>query len=233
MKLSIIIPVLNEEKALPVCLVDLKSKTDLLPEHELIIADGGSDDGTRAIAEMSGVKFLEAPRGRGPQMNAGAAVAKGEWLLFLHADSRLTTAAARRLNQICHPERSEGSLVGGCFSQKIDHPNPVYAFIAFTGNLRARLSRIFYGDQGIFVRRAVFESIGGFPPTPILEDIAFTEKLRSAGPVAIQREKIISSPRRWEKTGILRTTLLTRRVVRGYRRGIPPARLKEIYLDVR
>lgn len=229
MTLSIIIPVINEEEALPRCIASLREVAGELPTHEIIVVDGGSADRTREWAQNCSVRLLSAPRGRGPQMNVGAAVAQGVWLLFLHADCRLSPQVCRRLRQIC----SENSLAGGCFSQTIDHPNPIYRWIAWTGNARARIQKIFYGDQGIFVRRDIFNTLGGYPNFPILEDVAFTEKLRAAGSVAVQKEKILCSARRWEKTGIFSTTLLYFRVLRGYRRGLSPQTLKEIYVDVR
>jgi len=228
MKLSIIIPVLNEEKALPSCLKALKEGGPFLPEHEVIVADGGSTDKTCRIAKEF-AQVIQAPRGRAAQMNEGAKVAKGEWLFFLHADSQVTPKSCRKLAQIIQ----ENKLIGGCFSQKIDHPNPVYAYLAWTGNVRARITKVFYGDQAIFVRKDIFDKLGGYPAIPIMEEVVFTRKLREVGPVAVQREKTISSPRRWEKLGILKTTLLYFKVCRGFAKGIAPEKLKEIYLDIR
>ncbi len=228
--LSIIVPVLNEEGALPGCLGALAQGGRFLPAHEVMVVDGGSRDQTCEVARQFGAKVvLASKRGRAFQMNEGALTARGEWLFFVHADSTVTEGACRKLRRVIEEKR----WAGGCFSQKIDHTNLIYAYLAWTGNVRAKLKKIFYGDQAIFVRKEIFEKIGGYPPIPILEDVVFSQKLRQAGEVSIQKEKVVSSPRRWEKMGLVATTLLYAKVRRGFARGIAPEKLKEIYLDVR
>lgn len=228
MKLSVIIPVLNEEAALPGCLKALKENGVFLPSHEILVVDGGSHDKTLSIA-LKEAELIQSPKGRALQMNEGANQAKGEWLWFVHADTTVTPGACKKLKKIIEDNR----LIGGCFSQKIDHKNPFFAYIAWTGNVRARLNKTYYGDQGIFVRKDIFQKLGGYPPIPIMEEVVFSRKLKETGPIAIQREKLISSPRRWEKMGLIRTTLLYAKVRRGFAKGISPEKLKEMYLDVR
>lgn len=229
-KLSIILPVLNEQEALPSCLQALKEGAFYLPPHEVLVVDGGSVDSTCAIAEKYGATVVEAQqKGRAFQMNEGAVLAKGDWLLFLHADSTMSSQACQRLTQVIQENR----LIGGCFSQKIDHKNPLYSYFAWTGNVRAKIKKVYYGDQSIFVRKDAFEKAGKYPLIPIMEEVVFTEKLREVGPVAIQKEKVISSPRRWEKMGLWKTVLLYAKIRRGFARGVSPEQLKEIYLDIR
>ncbi len=228
--LSIILPVFNEGLALPSCLDALKFGADSLPAHEILVVDGGSSDKTCEIAAKYGAKVIPAKqKGRAFQMNEGAEAAQGKWFFFVHADSMVSLQACQKLNHIILEKR----LVGGCFSQAIDHKSPLYAYFAWTGNVRAKIQKIYYGDQCIFVTKEAFEKAGKYPPIPIMEEVVFTEKLRDVGLVEIQKEKVVSSPRRWEKMGIWKTVLLYSKIRRGFAKGIPPEQLKEIYLDVR
>ena len=198
--ISVIIPVLNEEKILSKNIEYFKK---LAKHTQLIFVDGGSLDNT--IRTIRGVGCcLIAPRGRASQMNKGSDYAEHEILLFLHVDTLLDIRAISMLEV---EMKKNPKLLGGCFTQVICHPNPIYKWIAWTGNVRARIFKIFFGDQGIFVRKSMFVKLSGFPKVNICEDILFTRKLREMGEVAILKHPIVCSARRWQEAGILRTTM--------------------------
>jgi len=222
--ISVIIPAYNEEGVIGRTLESLCA----MGAGEIIVVDGDSSDRTIQIARSFPVRVIAAPRGRAVQMNRGAEASRGETLLFLHADCRFGPEAIGHIQSAI----AQG-FAGGCFSQRIDSPRIVYRFIETSGNLRARLSGVFYGDQGIFARRDVFFEIGGFDEVELFEDVLFSKKLSAAGSVIMLRERIIASPRRWERTGVVKTTLLYWRVTAGFILGVNTRRLKRLYRNVR
>jgi rSAM/selenodomain-associated transferase 2/rSAM/selenodomain-associated transferase 1 len=199
--LSIVVPVLDEAAALPAVLAALQPLR--ARGAEVIVVDGGSTDATWRLAHAGADRVLLAPRGRASQMNAGARVAGGAVLLFLHADTRLPPEADRRI-----AEAVAGGATWGRFDVRIDSPRLLLHLVAALMNLRSRLSGIATGDQALFVRRDTFEAIGGFADLPLMEDIVLSSALRHRGAPACLRERVTTSARRWERHGVLRTILL-------------------------
>lgn len=197
--ISVIIPTLNEELALPTTLTHLIAEPG---EYEVIGVDGGSRDRTIDIlAAEPRVTVVTAPKGRASQMNAGAKYARGEWLLFLHADTLLPQGALNRLNAM----EGDRSVQAGGFLHKFSGDDWRLSLISCLDNVRCRRSRIIYGDQAMFVRRALFEQLGGFPDQPILEDVAFCEKLiRLTTPVLLS-PPVVTDSRKFVKMGIWRS----------------------------
>jgi rSAM/selenodomain-associated transferase 2 len=222
MKLSIIIPVLNEANRLPGLLAQLAPL--LARGAEVIIADGGSHDGSQALLPAN-VCWLSAPRGRALQMNAGATEASGQVLWFLHADSRLPPAA----DQLILAALADGRHVWGRFDVAIEGRPRMLAVVAQMMNWRSRLSAIATGDQGMFVLRSTFQAIGGFPRQPLMEDIELSARLRRLGRPACIRERLVTSGRRWEERGVWRTILLMWRLRWAYWRGTPVEKLAKAY----
>ena len=223
--ISIIIPVYNEEDEL------VKNKSfyeSLHGKAELLFADGESTDKSTEIAKRFG-RVIYSKRGRGIQMNSAAKDASGDILLFLHADTRILVGSLQLIENAVHNE----NFVGGCLTQEIDKKGIIYRLIESEGNLRARISKIFYGDQGIFVKKDVFFKINGFPETPIMEDVLFTKKIRNLGKTAIFPDKIFVSPRRWEKKGILKTAFIYSSINILFHMGVSLERIKLRYKDLR
>ncbi|MGV8899290.1 MAG: TIGR04283 family arsenosugar biosynthesis glycosyltransferase [Burkholderiaceae bacterium] len=226
MKLSIIVPVFNEAHALPLLLERLLPLVQMADHGcELIIADGGSNDGSAEIAECAGCTLVRAPRGRARQMNAGAARASGEILLFLHADTQLPDGAAVLIAQAL----SDCTYQWGRFDVCIAGRAPMLPVIARMMNLRSRLTGIATGDQAIFVRRAAFDAAGGFPDQPLMEDIELSKRLRRISRPACLHSCVITSGRRWETRGVWRTILLMWRLRWSYWRGVPANQLAQAY----
>ncbi len=206
--ISIIIPTYNEEKALPKTLQALLSQPG---EFETILVDGGSTDRTRAVVAdhisltqhsvLSTVQLITAPKGRASQMNAGAKEAKGEWLLFLHADTILPDGAIQRLNDM----ETDQSIQAGGFMHQFSGDDWRLKCISFLDNFRCTRSRIIYGDQALFVRRTLFEQLGGFPNQPILEDVAFCERLIKVANPLLLYPPVITDARKFIKMGIWRS----------------------------
>lgn len=225
MKISVIIPALNEELAIGRTLGSFEGNG----AHETIVVDGGSTDGTLKEATRPGVLPVSAPPGRAVQMNAGAEKASGDVFLFLHADTRLPHGAMEAIRSAL----SDPGVVGGAFTLAIDSTKPFLGWVARMANLRTRLTRVPYGDQGIFVRRDTFQEIGGFPAWPLMEDVDFCRRLKKRGRVVILEEKVLTSPRRWEAEGPLYVTLKNRTLVLLFLFGVSPYRLKRWYEDRR
>ncbi|MBX3648044.1 MAG: TIGR04283 family arsenosugar biosynthesis glycosyltransferase [Rhodocyclaceae bacterium] len=220
--LSIIVPTLNEADDLGAqlaALAPLRARG-----AEIIVADGGSDDGTAALAQPHADRVVAAPRGRARQMNAGAAAARGECLLFLHADTRLTADADR----LVETALADGHAWGR-FDVAIEGRHPLLSLIARLMNLRSRLTGIATGDQAMFVRRAAFAACGGFPDIALMEDIALSRALKRIGLPACLRQRVRTSGRRWDRQGFWRTVLLMWRLRLAYFFGADPARLAQDY----
>ena len=221
MRLSIILPTLNEAEGIAAALAPLQALRRA--GHEVIVADGGSADGTPALAAPLADRVIAAPRGRARQMNAGAGAASGDALLFLHADTRLPEGAA---------ERVAGALADhawGRFDVAIQGRPALLGVVAALMNLRSRLTGIATGDQALFVTRAAFDAVGGFPDQPLMEDIELSRRLKRLGPPACLRERVATSGRRWERHGVWPTILLMWRLRFEYWRGVPAERLARRY----
>ncbi|MFZ5875832.1 MAG: TIGR04283 family arsenosugar biosynthesis glycosyltransferase [Nitrospirota bacterium] len=221
MTVSIVIPALNEEHGIG----DALAAAAAARPHELIVVDGGSVDRTRAVATAAGCVVLDAPLGRAVQMNTGAAAATGDVFLFLHADTRLPSDALEDVARACKDPR----IVGGRFDVVLDGPEPIFRIIETLMNVRSRLTRIATGDQAIFVRRSVFEALGGFAPLPLMEDVHFSFRLKRRGRVACLRSRVRTSVRRWRRHGVWRTMVLMWWLRALYAVGVSPDRLARRY----
>jgi rSAM/selenodomain-associated transferase 2 len=192
----------------------------------MILVDGGSDDGTmQAAVRFPDLRALRGPRGRARQMNTGAREARGDVILFLHADTRLPDGALEAVSAALDDQR----VIGGRFDVRFDSPRLVFRIIASFMNLRSRLSGLSTGDQAIFVRRRVFESIGGYPDIPLMEDIELCRRLKRHGRLAAIRPRVTTSARKWEREGALRTMALMWALRFLYMVGVPPTRLHRWY----
>lgn len=222
---SIIIPVYNEEE----CLL----KNDVYYQAisrsgELVFVDGGSSDNTVALARKLG-RVVTAPRNRAVQMNRGAKEAEYNILLFLHADAFINLENLQQMVKVMESEK----YVGGCFKQVLDDPAILYRWIAWTGNTRAKISKVFYGDQAIFVRKDIFQQLGEFPEVKIGEDVLFTKKLRRKGKVGILPYAVHCSARRWKRRGIWQTFWLNFRINTALIWNQDLDQLAGVYQDVR
>jgi len=220
LKLSIVIPALNEA---PVIGATLELLAPLRARgHEVVVADGGSEDATREVAGPLADRVLVAARGRARQMNAGAATASGDALLFLHADTRLPAGADELIFL------SLEDHLWGRFDVRIEAAHPFLRVVAFAMNLRSRVTGIATGDQAIFARRDAFP---GFPDIPLMEDIGFSKAMKRRSPPACLRQKVVTSGRRWERGGVLRTMLLMWRLRLAYFLGAAPDELARRYAN--
>jgi len=220
-RITVIVPTLNEAQGIVACLDALAALRS--HGHEVLVVDGGSDDATAALAAKGADRVLAAPRGRASQMNVGAALAQGDALLFLHADTRLPAQAERLVL---------GALAArgwGRFDVQIGGRGALLGLVGAAMNLRSRLTGIATGDQALFVRRDLFEALGGYAPIPLMEDIELSGRLRRRGPPACLRARVHTSARRWESRGVLRTIVLMWRLRLAYALGVDPARLAERY----
>jgi rSAM/selenodomain-associated transferase 2 len=225
MRISVIVPVLNEERTIALTLAALSR----LAPDEVIVVDGGSTDRTREIVRGMPATHLTAPRGRAQQMNHGARAARGEVLLFLHADTRLPASALADIRAAM----AEARCVGGRFDVRLDRDEWTFRLIGTLINLRSRLTKGATGDQAIFVRRTIFEELGGFPNLPLMEDIALSRLLRRQGRVACLHSQVITSARRWERDGVWRTILKMWVFRLLFLAGVLPTGLKRFYGDAR
>lgn len=225
MRVSIVIPMLNEEKSIAATVAALT----VLKPHELIIVDGGSTDSTLEICKRLDLTVLSSPRGRGPQMNYGARKATGDVLLFLHADTRLPSSAFDDMRAALR----DPQCVGGRFDVRLDGGHWMLRVIGALISLRSRISKVATGDQAIFVRREIFDELGGYPDIPLMEDVTFSRAVKRAGAVACLRSRVVTSARRWEADGIWRTILRMWILKSLYLLGISPALLKRYYDDAR
>lgn len=220
MKTSVIIPALNEENNILRTLLSIKKQQG---DFEIIVVDGGSTDQTAEIARPH-ASVISSERGRAVQMNAGARLASGEILLFLHADSILHCDAFDHLSRVL----KDPEIIGGTFTLRFDSDKLLLRFYTFFTRFKFRYFH--YGDQGIFVRRSTFEQFGGFKEIPIMEDIDFIRRMHKRGRVALIRLPVTTSARRFLKRGLLRQQLLNTILVSLYVLGVKPETLSRWYL---
>jgi rSAM/selenodomain-associated transferase 2 len=223
MSVSVVIPTLNEESCLAQTLRELHEQAP----HQIIVVDGGSSDAT--CASVSADLLLHGPRGRAVQMNLGAAHASADVLLFLHADCTLEAGALAEAERCLQTP----GVVAGCFSMTVRTSGLLYRSIDACASARVRLTGLVYGDQGLFLRRADFERLGGFPPLRLMEDLFFSRTLRREGRIVVSPKRIYVSPRRWQQTGLIRQTLRNWGLTVLAMGGVHPDRLADRYPAVR
>jgi rSAM/selenodomain-associated transferase 2 len=222
---SIIVPVLNEANSIVEYLQSLaRLRTKSV---EILVVDGGSTDQTLALASPYADRVVSAAKGRASQMNAGAAVASGDVLLFLHADTRLPIDGLEAIDRALVQ-----GVAWGRFDVSIEGRSPWLKLVAALMNWRSRLTGIATGDQAMFVTRAVFQSVGGFPLITLMEDIAMSKLLKKQSPAACLSQRVITSGRRWEQKGLLRTIVLMWRLRLAYFLGADPNQLARQYAHV-
>lgn len=220
MSLSIVVPALDEEQEIAATLRAARAPGVL----EVLVVDGGSTDATVPIARELADEVLTGARGRAAQMNLGAARARGDTLLFLHADTRLPAGFAAAI-----AEAVGAGAVGGRFDVELRGRHPLLPLVASLMNLRSRLTRVCTGDQAVFVRRDAFLRLGGFAPIPLMEDVDLTSRLRRLGAIAALRQRASTSARRWEEHGVVRTILLMWALRLAFACGVAPERLAARY----
>ena len=219
--ISIIIPALNEQDALGRQLADLAGKEDL----QIIVVDGGSVDRTAETARQFGAELIVEPTSRGKRLNLGAAAATGDFLLFLHCDTRLP----HNFTDVIHRTLARPGTAAGAFRLRIGAPGIGFRLVEQGANLRSRLLQLPYGDQGIFLRRETFTQVGGFAELPIMEDLELIRRLKSCGAVRTAPEAVTTSARRWRELGIIRTTFINQAMLIGLSLGRNPHTLRQWY----
>lgn len=225
LRISVVIPTLNESAQIAATI----AAAHAAGFDEIIVVDGGSTDDTVACSTQAQQVLTSFP-GRAIQQNTGAGVATGDVLFFLHADCRPHLDSARAIRQVL---RDDPQIVAGAFRQYIDAPGWRFRLLAWGNRQRVRWFHMAYGDQGIFIRRAVFENLGRFAPLPLMEDVELMRKLRGHGLLVLLPQPLTVSARRWQKRGVLRTTLRNWLLLTAYLCGISPERLANFYRHVR
>ena len=218
---GVVIPTLNESAALPGILHDLQRVEGHL---EIVVADGGSADRTPAVAMEHGARVVPARRGRGQQLNAGAAVLSTPWLCFLHADVRMPDRARSAFRSAV----AEGVDVA-VWQLAIDAAEPWARVMEFGARVRDRVSGLPYGDQGLLVKRELFDAVGGYPDTPIFEDVGLVRALAAHAPIRRLDASLVVSPRRWQREGPYRTWIRNAVLLTAYSVGVSPERLMRWY----
>lgn len=223
--ISVIIPVLNEANRIGSLLERLVDTDNV----EIIVVDGGSQDETVTVARSHNVQVISTPPGRACQMNAGAARATGDILLFLHGDTRLPD----NFDGLIRQGLQEPKTIAGAFELRIDSQQFGLRLIEQLVNWRSRFFSMPYGDQAIFLKATVFHDIGGFPSLPIMEDFEFIRRLQPLGQITIVPASVLTSGRRWERLGIIQTTLINQLIILGYFGGFSSEKLAQFYKKTR
>ncbi|MEG3845798.1 TIGR04283 family arsenosugar biosynthesis glycosyltransferase [Microcoleus sp. herbarium19] len=217
LKISIIIPVLNEANTIARVISTARHAENV----EIIVADGGSTDGTVEIAQDRADRAISTIPGRARQMNAGAAASTGDILLFLHADTLLP----RGYDSLVRQALAKPSSAAGAFELEIDGPRLCLRLVETGVNWRSNFLQMPYGDQAIFLSSATFDKIGGFPDLPLMEDFEFVRRLKKQGRIEIVPLPVLTSARRWQQVGVLKTTIINQIVIIAYFLGVSPDRL--------
>jgi rSAM/selenodomain-associated transferase 2 len=222
MRVSVIVPTLEEAATIVSTLGRLRSQAC----EEVIVVDASSPDGTARLARERGAIVIDSPRGRGVQQNLGASRARGDAIVFLHADCWLEPGSLAGLRSFLarHPR-----VPAGCFRMRVEAEHLLYRWIDAAAHLRAGVFGIPYGDQGIFVRRRAFEQVGGFPEVALMEDVGIALKLRRLGRLAVLPHRIHVSARRWQQYGIVRQSVRNWSLTAAAALGIPPETLACYY----
>ncbi len=224
-KLSIVVPVLHETEAINPFIEHIR-KVGKGEDYEIIIVDGSYERNTIDAIKDRDVIKKTSPNGRARQMNAGAAVASGEVLIFLHADTKLPLNAFKKIREVLENSR----YVGGAFALELDTQRRSLRFIAWTARIRVRFTEIPYGDQAIFLRKDYFSAIGYYKDIPLMEDMELMERIkRLGGKICIIKDPVRSSPRKWLQEGIFYTTLRNHIIRILYSLGVSPNRLVKLY----
>lgn len=213
--ISVIIPVLNEETALPLCLETVFRQSG---EFEVIVVDGGSDDNTINVTQQyPALRLIHSQKGRALQMNAGAAIARGEWLVFLHADTRLPDNGLETILSLS----SNSKIKAGCFRHRFSGEHWLLRAISTLHNWRCRRSRVIYGDQCLFLRHSLFSEVNGFPDADILEDVLLSEEIIQRCYPVILDAVVITDSRKFEQRGIIRSFCEVFLIMSCYELGLP------------
>ncbi|MBL4759733.1 MAG: TIGR04283 family arsenosugar biosynthesis glycosyltransferase [Mariprofundaceae bacterium] len=226
LSVAVVVPVLNEAESLLQHMGKFKSLHD---ECSLVFCDGGSEDETCALLQKHSLHYCHSLRGRALQMNTGASACESDILVFIHAD---TTLSSRDI-ELVKKTMQDSSVVGGRFDIRLSGKKNAFRVIELMINLRSRMTGISTGDQCQFVRREVFNAMGGFPEQALMEDVAFSKQLKQYGKIACLKNKLVTSSRRWEKHGVVKTIMLMWKLRFLYWLGTSPEKLAEIYRNVR
>ncbi len=226
MKLAVVVPMVNEEQAIASTLRSLRVGA---PNAEIIVVDGGSSDRSREFAGPFCDRLIETGRGRARQMNAGAAVSSGDAIVFVHADTRVPSIFERTIATALE----DPTVVGGRFDVELDDHALGYRMVGTMISFRSRVFRSATGDQAIFVRREVFNRLGGFVEIALCEDVDFARRLRKAGRIACLHERVTTSARRWQRDGLIRTILRMWAIKSLFLLGVSPAWLHRHYAETR
>jgi rSAM/selenodomain-associated transferase 2 len=222
---TIVIPVLNEGDRINALIEHLHNQ-GFEYSYEIIVVDGDPQGGTVKAIQSEGVVTIATEKGRGRQMNAGAAASSGDILIFLHADTMLPDGALNKISRALDKQ----DYVGGAFDLKIDSDRLFLKYISVRASLRTRWNRIPYGDQAIFLRKQYFDQIGGFRDIPLMEDVELMRRIKKDGrKIHILPDKVTTSARRWQRDGALYTTVRNQVLVALFRLGVSPGRLAKYY----
>ena len=220
---SIIIPALNEEESIPLLLENLASQEG---DFEIIVADGGSADNTLTICKSyPDIKIISSEKGRALQMNKGAEIARGDTLLFLHADTLIPRKGIKTIENVMNDDK----ISAGSFFARFDHEDGMLSFLARFTRINNRY--LTWGDQGIFIRRRIFNEIGGYKNIPLMEDLEIQKRVRRRGKFIKLPLPVTTSSRRFIQNGVVRQQLLNIALVMAYEIGVSPARIKRFYSD--